>query len=69
MSACTLFLSLKLLSCVITRSAFVTSPAQEAQETQEVEELTTENCEAKLKELKADLDQTAPLPRDTSFDR
>ena len=32
-------------------------------------ELTAENCEAKLADLKADLDQTAPLGRDTSFDR
>ena len=39
------------------------------QEVEEVEELTTENCEVKLKELKANLEQSAPLPRDTSFDR
>ena len=32
-------------------------------------ELTAETCEAKLADLKAELDQTAPLGRDTSFDR
>ena len=48
-----------------------TTEEMQAEEIEEVEELTTENCEVKLKELKANLEQSAPLPlpRDTSFDR
>ena len=45
-----------------------TAEAQQPPET-EGQELTAENCEAKLADLKAELDQTAPLARDTSFDR
>ena len=46
-----------------------TEDIQETSEPPQLEELTTETCDSKLKELKAELDQTAPLPRDTSFDR
>ena len=53
------------------RTAASTAAATEEAQPGEVEELelTAENCEAKLADLKADLDQTAPLGRDTSFDR
>ena len=47
-SASILFVSLKLLSCVITRSAFVTSPAQEAQETQEVAQTMSKILRARI---------------------
>ena len=55
------------------RTAATTEEAQQGEvveQEQELEqELTPGNCEAKLADLKADLDQTAPLGRDTSFDR
>ena len=53
------------------KTAGSTAATEELQQPGEVEEpeLRGEKCEAKLADLKAELDQTVPLGRDTSFDR